>query len=141
MKPLLHAKISVKTYGGHVDDYLPIHNFIDSSKQVMPDIRHRAILHSAFGCYLVEQVFGVYITNSQGKMISTRDIAEEHIIQDLGFIPTTEQYLNNMTIQKWMSGTEKGNRPKKVVIDLKPAEIGKFENSILPTDPSNIYLD
>lgn len=109
MKPLIHAKITVKTYGGVVEDYLPIHNFIDSSKAAHPDIRHRAILHSAFGCYIVEQVFGVYLTNSDGKQVSVRDIAEEHIIQDLGFIPTMEQYLNNMTIQPWMSGTEKRN--------------------------------
>ena len=109
MKPLLHANLSVKAHGGNVDDYLPIHNFIDSTKSAHPDVRHRAILHSAFGCYLVEQVFGVYITNSAGKKVSTRDIAEEHIIQDLGFIPTVERYLNCMSIEPWMSGTEKRN--------------------------------
>ena len=114
MKPLLHAKISVKKYGGTVEDYLPIHNFIDSSKACMPDIRHRAILHSSFGCYLVEQIFGVYITNSAGKMVSCRDIAEEHIIQDLGFIPTVEKYLNNMEIQPWMSGSVKTSERTKV---------------------------
>ena len=32
MKPLSHAKGSVKRYGGTVDDYLPIHNLIDESK-------------------------------------------------------------------------------------------------------------
>lgn len=105
MKPLLHANLSVKKYGGEVEDYLPIHNFIDSSKACMPDVRHRALLHSSFGCYIVEQVFGVYLTNKDGKRVSTRDVAEEHIIQDLGFIPTVEKYLNNMEIQKWMSGT------------------------------------
>jgi len=114
VKPLLHAKISVKKYGGTVEDYLPIHNFIDSSKACMPDIRHRAILHSSFGCYLVEQIFGVYITNSAGKMVSCRDIAEEHIIQDLGFIPTVEKYLNNMEIQPWMSGSVKTSESTKV---------------------------
>lgn len=119
MKPLIHAKISVKKYGGIVEDYLPVHNFIDSSKATMPDIRHRAILHSAFGCYLCEQVFGVYITTSEGKMVSVRDIAEEHIIQDLGFIPTVEKYLNNMTIQPWMSGTEKGKSNKTVSIPME----------------------
>jgi hypothetical protein len=110
MKPLLHANLSVKAHGGHVDDYLPIHNFIDSSKSAHPDVRHRAILHSAFGCYLVEQVFGTYITlKDSGKRVSTRDIAEEHIIQDLGFIPTVERYLNCMSIEPWMSGTERRN--------------------------------
>lgn len=113
MKPLLHANISRKTHGGEIDDYLEIHNFIDSSKAAMPDVRHRAILHSAFGCFIVEKVFGTYIINSEGKKISTRDIAEEHIIQDLGFIPTMEKYLNNMEIQTWMSGTERGKHSNK----------------------------
>jgi len=110
VKPLIHAKISVKKYGGHVDDYLPIHNFIDSSKSAMPDVRHRAILHSSFGCYLAEEVYGTYITNADGKMISTRDIVEEHIIQDLGFIPTVEKWLGTMPIEKWMSGSFKRTR-------------------------------
>jgi len=78
----------------------------------MSDMRHRAILHSAFGCFMVEQVFGTYFTNSDGKKVSTRDVAEEHIIQDLGFIPTMEQYLNNMKFQPWMGGTEKGQHSK-----------------------------
>lgn len=109
MKPYLHAKISVKKFGGKAEDYIDIHNFIDSSKACMPDIRHRAILHSAFGCYLVEQMYGVTRVNSDGKEYSPRDVAEAHIIEDLGFIPTVEKYLNNMTIQPWMSGTEKKN--------------------------------
>ena len=107
MKPLLHSNLTAKKYGGQSDDYLPIHNFIDHSKAAMPDVRHRAILHSAFGCYLVEQVFGTYITNSEGKRVSTRDIAEEHIIQDLGFIPTMEHWLKKLPIEPWMSGTMK----------------------------------
>ena len=122
MKPLLHANISAKTHGGHVDDYLPIHNFLDSSKACMPDMRHRAILHSAFGCYLAEQVFGVYITLANGKKVSVRDIAEEHIIQDLGFIPTVEQYLNNMTLQDWMTGTKKRKGGKTKLISFDPME-------------------
>lgn len=109
MKPYIHSKIHVKKYGGAELDYQDIDDFIDSSKAAMPDIRHRAILHSAFGCFLVEQMFGRTRINSEGKEYSPRDIAEDHIMQDLGFIPTMEQYLNNMTIQPWMSGTEKAN--------------------------------
>ena len=109
MKPLVHAKMTVKKYGGKVEDYLPIHNFIDHTNMCMPDIRHRALLHSSFGCYLVEQMYGVYITNSDGKDVSTRDIAEEHIIQDLGFIPTVEKWLDKLPIETWMSGAAKRN--------------------------------
>lgn len=107
MKPYLHAIISSKKHGGTPEDYIKIHDFIDSSKAHVPDMRHRALLHSSFGCYLTEQMFGHNITNSEGKQISVRDLAEEHIIQDLGFIPTVEQYLSNMVLQSWMSGTKK----------------------------------
>lgn len=107
MKPLLHAKISAKKYGGIPEDYLGIHDFFDSSKVAMPDIRHRAILHNSFGCYLAEKLFGTYITNSEGKDVSVRDIAEEHIIQDLGKIPTIQDWLKTLPIEPWMSGSKR----------------------------------
>lgn len=115
MKPLIHAKVSVKRHGGCVEDYLPIHNFIDSSKISMPDVRHRAILHSSFGCYLAEQMFGTYITNAQGKDVSVRDIAEEHIQEDLGFIPTIENWLEEIPLKPWMSGGVKKRREERLV--------------------------
>lgn len=105
MKSLIHAKSSVRKYGGAVEDYLPIHEFIDSTKIAMADVRHRAILHSAFGIFLAEKVFGTYFKNAQGKDVSVRDVAEDHVIEDLGFIPSMENYLKNMTVQPWMSGT------------------------------------
>lgn len=107
MKPYLHAKASVKRHGGTVEDYLPIHNFLDSSKAHVADMRHRALLHSSFGCYIAEQVFGVYFQNSDGKNISTRDIAEEHIIEDLQRIPTVQDYLQDMPMYDWLGGPKR----------------------------------
>jgi hypothetical protein len=107
MKPLIHAKISVKQHGGKLDDYMPIHEFIDFSKSNVADVRHRSMLHSAWGIYVVEKVFGSVLINSEGKELSVRDIAEEHIIQDLGFIPTMQDWLDKMPIEGWMSGTVK----------------------------------
>lgn len=107
MKPYLHSKVSVRKWGGIPSDYQAIHDFIDSSKACHPDIRHRAILHSAFGCFLVEKVFGLTIITSSGREVSTRDIAEQHVLDDLGFIPTVSDYLDEMKVQPWMSGTKK----------------------------------
>lgn len=107
MKPFIHAKISAKRFGGTPDDYIAIHDFIDSSKACIPDIRHRALLHSAFGCFLVEKVFGHTLQNAEGKEVSTRDVAEYHIQEDLGFIPTVEDWLKELPIQLWMSGSKK----------------------------------
>jgi hypothetical protein len=107
MKPLIHAKISVKKYGGKVEDYIPLHDFFDSSKAAYPNMKHRAILHNAFGIFILERVFGTYITNSDGKMVSVRDIGEDHVMDDLGFIPTVENWLENLPLEGWMSGAKK----------------------------------
>ena len=119
MKPMIHARSSVRKYGGKAEDYLPIHQFMDSSKASLGDVRHRAILHSTFGCFLVESQFGVEMNNSDGKPFSPRDVAEDHCIEDLGFIPTMEQWLGNMKIQKWMGGpANKNEKSKRKMIAL-----------------------
>lgn len=104
MKPIVHARLSAKKYGGTPEDYLPIHDFLDSTKAAFPDIRHRAILHNSVGCFIVEKVFGTTIVNSDKMEVSSRDIAEDHIIQDCGFIPTLERWLTGLPVQEWMSG-------------------------------------
>jgi hypothetical protein len=103
VKAHLHANASVHLYGGKPEDYQDIHDFIDSSKAHIADIRHRAIFHHSFGCFIVERVFGTTRVNSDGKVYSPRDVAEEHILQDLGRIPSVQDYLGNMRAQPWMS--------------------------------------
>ena len=104
MKPYLHARSSSVKYGGKPDDYMDIHDFMDSTKSALADVRHRAVLHSAFGIYLVEKVFGQTRTNSDNRVYSIRDIAEDHVKEDLGFIPSMETWLRNIPIQDWMMG-------------------------------------
>lgn len=119
MKPLHHANLSAKKYGGKPEDYLELHDFFDSSKAAVADVRHRAILHNAFGIFLLEKVFGTFITNSDGKRVNVRDIGEDHVIDDLGFIPTVEHWVKNMSIQPWMGGQRKRSvhRPSTVYFD------------------------
>lgn len=113
MKPLNHARGSVKRYGGHIDDYLPIHTLIDEPKGAFADVRHRAILHNSFGPFLVERVFGPYITNSDGKKVATRQVAEDHIVEDLGHIPSVEKWLKLMPRQPWMDVVSAGKANSK----------------------------
>jgi hypothetical protein len=104
MKPFIHAKQSVAKHKGYIDDYVDIHEFLDSSKAHVPDMRHRAILHSSFGIYIAQQIFGIWRTNSDNIDYSVRDICEEHIISDLGFIPTVQDYLEEMPFYDWLGG-------------------------------------
>lgn len=104
MKPYEHAKQSVRKYGGSVEDYLPIHDFLDSSKAHFADMRHRALLHSSFGIFIVEKVFGHNLRNSDGRVISVRDIAEKHVLEDMGRIPSVQDYLQHMPMLDWLGG-------------------------------------
>lgn len=116
MKPYMHGKISVKKFGGEVEDYQEIHDFIDSSKAHFPDMRHRAILHSSFGIYITERVFGTTLTRkSDGKKVQVRDIAEQHIIDDMGKIPTVQDYLEGMPFYKWLGGPKTMKRELNLV--------------------------
>lgn len=107
MKPHIHAKNSVKKYGGKPEDYMSIHDTIDSSKSSHATVKHRAVLHSAFGIYLIERIFGATFVNSDGKTVSVRDVAEDHVIEDLGMIPSLDKWLDAMPIESWMGGPSK----------------------------------
>lgn len=104
MKPFLHARVSARRFGGKPSDYLDIHNLLDFSKAGLPDMRHRIFLHNSIGCYVVEQAFGVTRVNSDGREYSTRDVAEQHIIDDLGTIPTLEKCLQGVPLHRWLGG-------------------------------------
>ncbi len=114
MKPHIHAKNSVKKYGGKAEDYQPIHDEIDSSKSAHASMRHRAIFHSAFGIYIIERIFGTTITNSDGKVVSVRDIAEDHVLEDLGTIPSLDRWLNAMKLETWMGGPTRKHRFERI---------------------------
>jgi hypothetical protein len=123
--PLLHAKSSVRKYGGEIKDYIAIHRWFDSTKGNMPMFKHRAILHNSFGMLLAEQVFGDYVTNSEGKMVEVRQIAYDHIYEDCGFVPTIEDWLKHIQVQPWMMKADESRKIRKE-IDLE--ELKQKEN-------------
>ena len=96
--PSAHARRSVTLLGGTLEDYLPIHQFLESSRLHLPDARHRVLLHTTLGVQTVEEVFGLELASS----VSTRLVAETHIRADLGFIPTVEEALDSLPLEPWM---------------------------------------
>lgn len=114
-KPIIHAKNSAKKFGGSPEDlYLAIHDQMDEPKASHPSIKFRTIFHSSYGIYIIEKIFGHSFTNSDGKVVAVRDVAEQHVLEDLGFIPSLDQYLNEMKEQPWMAGK---NKYKFVMVD------------------------
>lgn len=128
MKPFIHAKSSAAKYGGKPEDYLVVHDLMDSSKSSLADVRHRALFHSSFGIFMVEKMLGTTITNSDGKQISVRDVAEQHVMEDIGFIPTVEQWFRNMKIEPWMHSNTRG---KTIHIPMFTTEIVDAEIIII----------
>ena len=102
--PVYHSKMSVKKWGGKVEDYLPIHEWLDGTKVAFCDFRHRALRHHSFGVFEAEKVFGVSIINADGREIPTRYIAELHIKEDCGgIVPTVSDWLSRIPPESWMS--------------------------------------
>lgn len=107
MKPHVHAKNSAKKHGGKPEDYQDIHDMIDMSKAAHADMRHRAILHNSMGPFIAEKAFGIIRVNSDGRTYSVRDIVEEHIIEDMGCIPSVSKYLDGMPMYDWLGGPKR----------------------------------
>jgi hypothetical protein len=92
MKPLQHAQISAKKYGGVWTDYIELHNFLDSSKATCAHFKHRFLLHHAQGIDLAVRLFGEQMTNSEGQTVLTRRILTDHLIEDVGKIVSVEDW-------------------------------------------------
>lgn len=104
MHPVDHARTSVRLFGGKEEDYLPLHDWMDDTKQTFADYRHRALRHHSYGIFEAEKIFGHSITNSDGKRVHVRYVLEQHVKEDCGGkIPTVEDWLRNMKAEVWMS--------------------------------------
>jgi hypothetical protein len=108
MKPHIHAESSAKQFGGKPEDYLPIHELMDSSM-------------------LLERIFGSTITNSDGKKVSVRDIGEQHVLEDYRgkFIPSGQDWIQHVEYADWMNN---GNgEPASVKPAQKPTLQGPIQ--------------
>lgn len=145
MNSWYHAKSSAKKWGGRPEDYIDIHEFIDSSKKIVGDVRHRSMYHHTEGIWLCQKIFGRTITvggisgilevpfeltdeevqelkdkfeNTPAgiptiiqkgeprrlREVPVRLIAELHVEQDLGWIPSPKDYIDGMVLKPWMGG-------------------------------------
>jgi hypothetical protein len=103
MNPRQHCRISVRRWGGVESDYFPIHEFIDSTKTLCADGRHR-VLHTHWAIqYVVVPIFGHTIVNADGKHVDVKDMCErDHLLADYGnrFIPTLADFVSAVTVDE-----------------------------------------
>ena len=120
MHPYYHAMSSVRKFGGKPEDYIEIHHWFDESKHYFANFRHRALRHHAQGIFECERVFGKTITNSDGRTLPTRYIGEQHVLEDVGHIPSLQDWLEPIQAQPWMH-----NRPQHTDKDIAEDSVSK----------------
>jgi hypothetical protein len=79
-----------------------IHDWLDESKKLTADFRHRALRHHAEGIFMQEILFGRTVTLSTGRVVPTWLIGEQHVREDLGFIPSFADWVKAIRPEAWM---------------------------------------
>jgi hypothetical protein len=109
--PSIHAKSSVKKWGGKVEDYQHIHDCFDETKSWVGHSIHRMYRHHSEGIFQAETIFGKSFTNSDGKTVYTRYVGEQHVKEDCNnYVPSAKEWLVHMNRKNkphWMIKTLK----------------------------------
>lgn len=135
--PYHHAVSSTKKWGGNPEDYIALHNWFDETKAHFADPRHRAMRHHSEGIFLCEKIFGVTILNSKGQHIPVRILGEQHVMEDLGWIPSMADWLRCIKPEPWMNnvpGEKVYQTPiKRPIQATHKARTTKTTINLLPT--------
>ena len=102
MTPVLHARAAARRFGGTVDDFLPIHRWFDESKDFFGHFTHRALRHHTQGIREAERIFGAETVCADGRRVPTRLVAEQHLRDDCGRIPTIGDWFARIRPARWM---------------------------------------
>lgn len=153
--PHVHAISSAKKFGGKMEDYIEIHAKMDCSKSYVPDNRHRVLTHTMFWVNeVMVPLFGHTMENSDGKIVSVKDVCEQHILEDYRhkFIPTPQDFIQYMNPKDWMmngkgkelpTSCEQIYRPTKgeTVVDKKNPGLPHFDGSPKNNNMGNMMID
>ena len=74
----VHANSSMKKFGGKANDYIEIHEMMDSSKVFCADNRHRSLFHHTAGVYYMQKMFGVDFDEIE-KLKNKYNLGEEFV--------------------------------------------------------------
>ena len=53
---------------------------------------------------MLEEIFSTTLTLSTGRVLPVRFIGEQHVLEDLGRIPTVQDWLGKIQPESWMLG-------------------------------------
>jgi len=119
-----HSVSSVNAFGGAAEDYHALHKWMDRGRAGTDKLLHRMLAHHTQGIADAIERFGETITNSQGRQVPTSLLARQHVLEDLGFVPTLDDYLELLHCPRWAS------RPARLLhskLTSVPADAGKTQ--------------
>jgi len=109
--PILHSKSNQKKFGGKWEDYIHLHEWMDSTKSWYGHSLHRMWRHHSEGIFEGEKIFGTHFTNSDGKIVYTRYCLESHVKEDCdGIIPSASDWMKILISGErptWVTRTKK----------------------------------
>jgi hypothetical protein len=141
--PLIHATSSAKRWGGTPEDYVALHSKMDCSKKYFPDNRHRILTHNMFFIFEVMiELYGEYITNSAGRLVSVKDICELHILEDyhMKYIPTPQDWIENLQVKSWMNNGL-GEAPSSAKLRFPEGITVDRETELMVRKKTTVYID
>lgn len=59
---------------------------------------------------MLEKLFGVTVTISTGRVVPVRLIGEQHVREDLGFIPSFADWMRAIRPEPWMGRAQRIDR-------------------------------
>ena len=78
------------------------------TRHVIPDVQQavfpQPVRHHSAGIFMLEEAFGTTIMLSTGRVLPVRFIGEQHVLEDLGRIPTVQDWLGKIQPEPWMLG-------------------------------------
>jgi hypothetical protein len=101
--PYFHAVSSSRKFGGSFKDYLALHTWFDATKAHIADPAHRSLRHNLESIELTTRIFGDTITTSDGSTVPVTEVGQQHVHEDCGFIPTSEEWAGALAVQSWMT--------------------------------------
>jgi hypothetical protein len=95
LDPQRHATLSARRRGGAPEDYIALHAFFDTTKELCSDNRHR-LLHNLWGIRrVVIPLFGRQLARPDGELVATKDVCEQdHVLADFSgkYLPTLSDF-------------------------------------------------